>query len=71
MTLHQFYDRLTMHERQCVDECFEDVMSTCARYHVPLSPDDRIERAVDALSQAIINSRGEPLPKIRKEVTAA
>jgi DNA-binding MurR/RpiR family transcriptional regulator len=58
MNIHHHYDQLTKRERDITDWFFRpDNFRQAEHYGVPLAKDDRIERAVDALARAIIESR--------------
>jgi hypothetical protein len=55
--IHHHYERLTGQETEFVDAVFSDIYQTARQYAVPLAGDDRLERAVDALARAVIESR--------------
>ena len=59
--IHAHYNKLTIQERSWVDDIFAEIMATPVGQgdytRPPLAADDRIERAVDALSRAVIESR--------------
>ncbi len=57
--IHANYSQLLDHEREFVDHVFNhrEIYATANLYNVPLAGDDRIERAVDALARAVIESR--------------
>jgi len=63
-SIHHHYDQLTDKERRFVDDVFSmgrgAAMAELADYWgVPLKGDDTVERAVDALARAVIESREE------------
>jgi hypothetical protein len=59
--IHHHYVQLTEVECRFVDTVFKDVFKCADDHSVPLAGDDRVERAVDALARAVIESRkGEP-----------
>jgi hypothetical protein len=56
--IHHHYDQLTKRERDIVDWFFRsDNFKQAEHYGVPLAGDDRIERVVDAMARAVIESR--------------
>ena len=58
LSIHHYYDQLNEQELTFVDLVFEGVLHEAAhKYGVPLAVDDRVERAVDALARAVIESR--------------
>ena len=61
--IHHSYDQLTEHERNWVDDVFAEIMAmdvgTREGARPPLTGNDVIERAVDALARAVIESRRE------------
>ena len=57
-SIHHYYDQLNAQEIKFVDLVFERVIYEANYKHgVPLAGDDRVERAVDALARAVIESR--------------
>lgn len=70
--IHYHYDQLTERERECVDIVFERVHYIAENCAVPLAGDDRVERAVDAMARAVIESRKVevyiPDPKKREPI---
>lgn len=65
-SIHHHYDQLTPKERAFVDVTFDRALYQNAQvYEVPLAGDDRVERAVDALARAVIESR----PKVLRGAT--
>lgn len=56
-SIHHHYEQLTEYEREFVDAAFSDVDSVARHYRVPLLGNDILERAVDALARAVIESR--------------
>lgn len=59
-SIHHHYERLSETELRFVDEMFREVHQMAAIYGVPLVGDDRVERAVDALARAVLESRAKP-----------
>jgi hypothetical protein len=59
--VHHHYEQLTDKERQFVDNVFDGrhLYQQARFFDVPLAGDDRVERAVDALARAVIESRKE------------
>lgn len=58
LSIHHYYDQLNEQELTFVDLVFERVIQEAAhKYSVPLAGDGRLERAVDALARAVIESR--------------
>lgn len=58
LPIHFYYDRLRNPERNFVDEVFRAAFRIVSTYDgVRLVGDDKTERAVDALSRAVIESR--------------
>ena len=57
--IHHHYSQLTEHEREFVDRMFDGkhMYELANEMGIILANDDRIERAVDALARAIIESR--------------
>lgn len=57
--IHQHYDQLTKKEREFVDSFFDSrwLYELADKMDIPVASDDRIERAVDALARAVIESR--------------
>jgi hypothetical protein len=56
--IHHHYDQLTTNERNFIDAVFDKgFYELAADLCVPLAGDDRVERAVDALARAVIESR--------------
>jgi hypothetical protein len=70
--LHEYYQQLTRKEKQLVDDSFVATFKLFNRERVPLVGNDHVERAVDALSKAVIESRSASSPggkpKISKSV---
>lgn len=68
--IHYHYDQLTDEERAFVDEMFTPRrMYFLAKAHkIDLAGDDRIERAVDALARAVIESRPKPVAMTPDEI---
>lgn len=62
---HHNYRQLTDQERAFVDRMFDGktMYELASEMGIPLAGDDRVERAVDALARAVIESR-------RKEIAA-
>ncbi len=58
-SIHKHYDTLLNHELAFVDHVFDanELYLQARLYGVPLAGDDRIERAVEALARAVIESR--------------
>ena len=58
-SIHHHYEQLAEKERAFVDAIFDGkAMYELAQQHgVPLAGDDRVERAVEALAKAVIESR--------------
>lgn len=67
--IHQHYEQLLDHERAFVDRIFSarEMWSAAKIHYVPLAGDDRIERAVDALARAVIESRD---PVVLRDIAA-
>jgi hypothetical protein len=55
--LHEHYDKLNEEERALVDYAIEKMFRIARERDIPLSGDDTAERAVDALSLFVIESR--------------
>jgi len=55
--IHFHYNKLTPSERVFVDAAFVEVFALAKANGVKLVGDDRVERAVDALAQAVLESR--------------
>ena len=60
--IHRNYDLLTNNERNFVDDCFRRVFKAASTFNVRIVGDDRIERAVDALALAVLESRPAAKP---------
>ena len=78
--IHHHYEQLTADETRWVDDVFAEIMASeqsagewaFPGTRPPLAGDDRVERAVDALARAVIESRpsvnkpagftGKPIP---------
>jgi len=63
MKIHHHYDQLTDKEREFVDTVFDGkhMYELADRLELRLANDDRIERAVDGLARAVIESRKEKI----------
>lgn len=57
MSIHKDYNKLTPTEKAVVDDTFRAVYTIAKDHGVPLAGDDRVERAVEALATAVIESR--------------
>jgi hypothetical protein len=57
MGLHHYYDQLTDKEREAVDQMATVCFATARAYTMVLDGSDPAERAVDALSRWVIESR--------------
>lgn len=64
-SIHHNYSQLTEAETAFVDEIFREVHTVASLQGIPLAGDDRVERAVDALARAVIESRPKAKPRIR------
>jgi len=56
-SIHHHYEQLTDDERKFVDDALSDMHPLARQHAVPLVGDDRVERVVDALARAVIESR--------------
>jgi FixJ family two-component response regulator len=58
-SIHHHYEQLTKVERYFVDTIFDGkvMYEMAAELGIPLKGDDTVERAVDALARAVIESR--------------
>lgn len=56
-SIHHHYERLNDEETDFVDWVFSDVHDKARKAGIPLKGDDTVERAVDALARAVIESR--------------
>ena len=58
-SIYAHYSQLTLNEVNFVDAVFDGkaMFELAQTYGIPLAGDDRIERAVDALARAVIESR--------------
>ena len=61
-SIHHHYVQLTEVECEFVDHVFMDVFKCADDHGVPLAGNDILERAVDALARAVIESRAKPKP---------
>ena len=62
--VHYHYEQLTTAERNFVDEVFSrDIYDAADAFGIPLAGDDRVERAVNALARAVIESRPKPVAR--------
>lgn len=57
MSIHKHYLALSEKDRAFVDEAFERIMDIAVERGISLMADDRIERAVEALARAVVESR--------------
>lgn len=59
--IHHYYEQLTNREREFVDDVFsgfgDGIYAKAKAHDVPFAGDDRVERAVDALARAVMESR--------------
>ena len=58
--IHHHYEQLNNEETDFVDWVFADVHDKAREAGVPLAENDILERAVDALARAVIESRNKP-----------
>lgn len=58
-SIHHYYNQLNANETSFVDEVFStaNLWSIAKAHNIPLNGDDTVERAVDALARAVIESR--------------
>ena len=62
--IHLHYDALTYPERAFVDDCFHYAAGEARRRGVPLRGDDTVERAVDALARAVLESSAQAADRL-------
>lgn len=55
-TIHEHYDKLTITEKQFVDDAYTAIVGVAKEYGIKLSGDDRAELAVDALARLVLES---------------
>jgi hypothetical protein len=60
--IHHHYDQLTDREKFFVDKVFDLAFIEAGDRKVDLVGDDRVERAVDALARAVLESRPKEVP---------
>jgi hypothetical protein len=72
-SIHHHYEQLTDVERLFVDTVFDGkvMYELAANAGIPLKGDDTVERAVDALARAVIESRPKVVPLNRPGEMAA